>query len=49
VDSDREQGLATRFGIRGLPTVVAFRDGTETGRQVGVAQRPVLEKLLGLS
>jgi putative thioredoxin len=27
VDTDQEQGLAARFGINSLPTVVAFRDG----------------------
>ncbi|MGD2069423.1 MAG: thioredoxin [Gemmatimonadota bacterium] len=35
VDSDQAQGLATRMGIRGIPTLVAFRDGAEIGRTVG--------------
>jgi thioredoxin 2 len=48
VDSDAEPGLAARFGIRGLPTVVAFRDGKETGRQVGAASREAYEQLLGV-
>jgi thioredoxin 1 len=48
VDTEKDPALATRFDIRGLPTVVAFKDGKESGRQVGVAQRPVLERLLGL-
>ena len=47
VDSDAEQALAARFGIRGLPTVVAFREGKETGRQVGAAPREAYERLLG--
>lgn len=46
VDTDRDQALAARFGIKGLPTVVAFRDGKEAGRQVGVADRAALERLL---
>ena len=47
VDTDREQGLATRFGIRGIPTLAAFRNGRESGRHVGVAQRADLERLIG--
>lgn len=47
VDTEKDPALATRFDIRGLPTVVVFRDGKESGRQVGVATRPVLERLLG--
>ena len=47
VDSDAEPALAARFGIRGLPTVVAFRNGKETGRQVGAGPREVFERLLG--
>ena len=41
VDTEKDPALATRFDIRGLPTVVAFKDGRESGRQVGVAVRPV--------
>ncbi|MEP7325541.1 MAG: thioredoxin [Gemmatimonadota bacterium] len=48
VDTEKDPALATRFDIRGLPTVVVFKDGKEFGRQVGVAARPVLERLLGL-
>jgi thioredoxin 2 len=49
VDTDREQRLAQRFGIRGIPTLAAFRQGKESGRHVGVAQVPDLERLLGLA
>lgn len=49
VDTDREQRLAQRFGIRGIPTLAAFRQGKESGRHVGVAQLPDLERLLGLT
>jgi thioredoxin 2 len=47
VDSDAEPGLAARYGVRGLPTVVAFRNGKEVGRQVGAAPREAYERLLG--
>jgi thioredoxin 2 len=47
VDTEADPELAARFGIRGLPTVVAFRDGKESGRQVGAAPREAFERLLG--
>jgi thioredoxin 1 len=47
LDTDANQVTAGRFGIRGIPTVIAFRDGKETGRHVGVADMKVLENLLG--
>jgi thioredoxin 2 len=47
LDTDASQQTAARFGIRGIPTVIAFRNGTEHGRHVGVADAGVLERLLG--
>jgi thioredoxin 2 len=47
LDTDANQATAGRFGIRGIPTVIAFRNGKETGRHVGVADMKVLENLLG--
>jgi thioredoxin-like negative regulator of GroEL len=38
---------ATRFGIRGIPTVIAFEGGKERGRQVGLADLKTLEGLIG--
>ena len=49
LDTDANQATASRFGIRGIPTVIAFRNGKETGRHVGVADMKVLENLLGPS
>jgi thioredoxin 2 len=46
LDTDRSPGITERFGIRGIPTLIAFHHGKETGRQVGLAQRPQLEALL---
>jgi thioredoxin 2 len=46
VDTEADPQLAARFGIRGLPTVVAFRNGKEVGRQVGAAPREAFERLL---
>jgi thioredoxin 2 len=47
VDTEADPQLASRFAIRGLPTVVAFRNGKETGRQVGAATKEAFERLLG--
>jgi thioredoxin 2 len=47
LDTDANQGTAARFGIRGLPTLVAFRNGKEHGRHVGVADAAAVERLLG--
>jgi len=46
LDTDRNPGFTQRFGIRGIPTLIAFRFGKESGRQVGLAQRAQLEQLL---
>ena len=36
VDVDQNQGLAARYGVMSIPTVVFFKDGKEIGRKVGV-------------
>ncbi len=35
VDTDRAPELAGSLGIRGIPTVIVFKDGVEVGRSVG--------------
>lgn len=35
VNTDQEQALAQRFGIRAIPTLILFRDGKELARQSG--------------
>jgi thioredoxin 2 len=47
LDTDANQRTPARFGIRGIPTLIAFRNGTEHGRHVGVAEGAALERLLG--
>ena len=49
VDSDQAPHLSQRYDIRGIPTLLVFRNGKETGRQVGLTQRRHLEALLGLA
>ena len=47
VDVDEEQALAVRFNIFSIPTIIAFRDGKEVGRTVGVTDLGGLKKLAG--
>jgi thioredoxin 2 len=49
LDTDANPATASRFGIRGIPTVVAFQGGNERSRQVGVADLKALEGLAGLT
>ncbi|MCB1915618.1 MAG: thioredoxin TrxC [Rhodocyclaceae bacterium] len=35
VNTEEENGLATRFGIRSIPTLILFRGGREVARQAG--------------
>ena len=35
VDTDQAPGLAKRFGVRSIPTLILFRDGREVKRSSG--------------
>jgi thioredoxin 2 len=39
VDTEREPDIAARFGIRSIPTLIAFRNGREVARQSGALDR----------
>ena len=47
VDVDEEEGLARRFNIFSIPTIIAFRDGKEIARTVGVTDLNGLKRLAG--
>lgn len=49
LDTEANPQTAARFGIRGIPTVIAFQDGKERARHVGVADLKVLEALVGIT
>lgn len=44
VDTDQAQGVAARYQIRSVPTVVLFQNGVETGRSVGI----MMDEIAGL-
>jgi thioredoxin-like negative regulator of GroEL len=43
---DENPGLAQRYRIEGLPTVLLFRDGTEIRRRVGLMDRAAIHGLI---
>jgi len=47
LDTDREQATASRFGIRGIPTMIVFREGVEVARRTGAMGSGELETLAG--
>ena len=40
LDTEAEPGIAQRFGIRSIPTIVLFRNGREVARQSGALSLP---------
>jgi thioredoxin 2 len=49
LDTDRNPGATQRFGVRGIPTLIVFRDGREVAREVGAVPRDRLRTLLDLA
>src|SRR5829696_6262141 len=47
LDTEANPATAARFGIRGIPTLIAFEAGKEKRRHVGLADMTTLETLLG--
>ena len=48
VNIDEEQGLAQRYGIASIPTMVLFKDGEPAAAAVGAQPKGALERSLGL-
>lgn len=46
LDTDRNQATARQFDIRGIPTLIIFKNGREVARQVGAVPKPMLEELI---
>lgn len=44
LDTEAEQGLAARFGIRSIPTMILFRGGREVARVAGAMPLPQLQQ-----
>src|SRR5262245_4521972 len=48
INIDEEQGIAMRYGIASIPTVVLFKDGEPAAAAIGAQPKSALEKSLGL-
>jgi thioredoxin 2 len=46
VDTDANPAVSQRFGIRSIPTLVAFRGGAEVARELGALPKPRLDALI---
>lgn len=46
LDTDSNPTMAVHFGIRGIPTLIIFREGREWKRQTGVVPRERLTELV---
>ena len=46
VETEAEQALAARFGIRSIPTLALFRNGQEIARQAGAMDGATLKRWL---
>ena len=44
MNTDEEQDLASRFAIRGIPTMILFRHGREIARQSGAMDAGTIER-----
>jgi len=42
VDVDSNPGIASKFGIRNIPTILFFKDGTVVDKHVGAAPKSTL-------
>ena len=46
VNVDEQQELAAQFGIMSIPTIIAFKDGKQHGKSIGVRSKQDLVKLV---
>lgn len=46
LNTDHNPRASAQYGIRGIPTLILFRDGKEFARQTGAVPRGMLDKLI---
>ena len=45
IDVDKNQAIASKYGIQSVPTLIIFKKGEIVWRQSGVMQAPILKDL----
>ena len=46
IDVDQNQALAAKYQVRGVPTMIIFKNGEQKWRQSGVLQKDELVKII---
>lgn len=46
VDVDQNQELAAKYGVRGIPTLILFKDGTPVETAIGLASVDTLSQVI---
>src|SRR5229473_6073346 len=49
VNIDEEQGLAQRYGVSSIPTMILFKGGEPAAAAIGAQPKGALEQALGLA
>lgn len=47
LDTDKNPATGQRFGVRGIPTLIAFRGGKEVSRRAGAVPPAELDRFVG--
>lgn len=46
IDVDKNEGLAAKYQVRGVPTLILFKNGEQKWRQSGVLQKTEIVQLI---
>jgi len=46
VDTDNNKQYAAQFGVRGIPTLIVFKDGKPMGQLIGMQSKSKIQDLL---
>ncbi|WP_037585399.1 thioredoxin TrxA [Stenoxybacter acetivorans] len=49
INVDENNEIAAQFGVRGIPTLMVFKNGTNVATKVGALSRPQLQNFINAS